>query len=210
MIPPLASMRFRRLTTVTALLFGILVFGSLLFFCFAPLPDALRNPPRPSVEFLDRHEIPLRLLLVDKARYQQITPLDAISPHLINATIAAEDARFFHHHGVDPLSIARAAWNALRGHGPLSGASTITQQLAKLVETGPRTPLQKIQETWLALHIEAQASTTLANPLPIFPRPNPLFSPVCLRRPRVSIQPTIWHPPLPVSDGFSSECRRLE
>ncbi|NDG64648.1 MAG: penicillin-binding protein 1C, partial [Planctomycetes bacterium] len=108
------------------------------------------------MEFLDRHEIPLRLLLVDNARYQQITALDAISPHLIDATLAAEDARFFHHHGVDLLSIGRASWNALREQGPLSGASTITQQLAKIADKGPRTPLRKIQETWRALHMECQ------------------------------------------------------
>lgn len=158
MIPPSASMRFRRLASVTIFLIGFIIFAAFLFLRFAPLPESLGNPPCPSVEFLDRHEIPLRLLLVDQSRYQQITVLDAISPHLIDATIAAEDARFFHHHGVDLLSIGRASWNALRGHGPLSGASTITQQLAKIVETGPRTPLRKIHEMWLALHIESQWS----------------------------------------------------
>ena len=158
MTPPSASMRIRRLASVTICSFGLLIFAAFLFLRFAPLPESLTTPPCLSVEFLDRHEIPLRLLLVDKSRYQQITALDAISRHLIEATLAAEDARFFQHHGVDLLSIGRASWNALRGHGPLSGASTITQQLAKISDKGPRTPLRKIQETWLALHIECQWS----------------------------------------------------
>ena len=57
-------------------------------------------------------------------------PLTAISPHLQHAVVAAEDARFFHHHGFDWKEIGDALDQDL-GDGPKRGASTITQQLAR-------------------------------------------------------------------------------
>src|SRR5690606_29296755 len=55
---------------------------------------------------------------------------DQIPKTVINAFVAIEDERFFSHFGVDPIGIARAALNNLRG-GDRQGASTITQQLAR-------------------------------------------------------------------------------
>ncbi|MCO6450689.1 MAG: transglycosylase domain-containing protein [Caldilineales bacterium] len=57
--------------------------------------------------------------------------LDAISPDLINATIATEDATFFSNTGVDPVRIAGAALQNAQEGGVVSGASTITMQLAR-------------------------------------------------------------------------------
>ncbi|MCR4659502.1 MAG: transglycosylase domain-containing protein [Bacteroidales bacterium] len=57
---------------------------------------------------------------------------DEISPNLINALIATEDARFYHHSGIDPRSLARVFFKTLIGrHSSSGGGSTITQQLAK-------------------------------------------------------------------------------
>jgi penicillin-binding protein 1C len=120
----------------------------------APLPAALASPPRLSTEFLDRHGETLRLLLVEEQRYQRTIPLDAISPHLVAATVAAEDSRFFVHPGIDPVAIARAAFNTLRGVPRRSGASTITQQLVKQTTPGPRTLAHKLRESFLALCVE--------------------------------------------------------
>ncbi|WP_161890377.1 penicillin-binding protein 1A [Pontibacter russatus] len=54
---------------------------------------------------------------------------DSVSPMLIKALIATEDARFYEHSGIDPAAIASAVYGALQGDA--RGASTITQQLAK-------------------------------------------------------------------------------
>jgi penicillin-binding protein 1C len=121
-----------------------------------PLPPHLAATTAASTEFLDRHGEPLRVLLVDERSYFSRVPLGDISPHLIAATLAAEDARFFYHPGFDPLAIARAVVNSLRGATPLSGASTVTQQLVK--EPGPRHLTGKLFEILRALQVETRWS----------------------------------------------------
>src|SRR4051812_32909658 len=119
-----------------------------------PFPVALQHAPPPSTEFVDRTGQPLRMLLAEARRYAQPCTLAEISPALLAATIAAEDKRFFRHPGVDPLAVARAGWQFARGRPPASGASTITMQLVKLAQPGPRTLRRKFAETWLALRVE--------------------------------------------------------
>lgn len=62
--------------------------------------------------------------------WRTFVPLEQISPHLVNATVAAEDATFWNNYGVDPVGIVRAAFINISGTGS-SGASTITQQLTR-------------------------------------------------------------------------------
>ncbi len=83
--------------------------------------------------------------------------LDALPGHVIDAFIAAEDARFFQHGGIDPAAMIRAAW-ANTTHGRvLQGASTITQQAVKNVLLSPdRTMRRKVMEAALALRLERQ------------------------------------------------------
>lgn len=119
-----------------------------------PFPAALATAPPPSTEFVDRTGQPLRMLLAEERRYSQRCTLAQVAPSLVTATIAAEDRRFFTHHGVDPLAAARALWQYARGRPPASGASTITMQLVKLAEPGPRTVRRKLAQTWLALRVE--------------------------------------------------------
>jgi len=63
--------------------------------------------------------------------------LNRISPHLVNATIATEDDSFYSNMGIDPLRIAAAAWRNQQEGRILSGASTITMQLARNLFLGP-------------------------------------------------------------------------
>ena len=84
--------------------------------------------------------------------------LEAIAPRMLQATISAEDRRFQGHVGIDPLAIARAATTA--GTQP-SGASTITQQLARRLyladDPGPLA-VRKAREALIALQLEANRS----------------------------------------------------
>lgn len=81
-------------------------------------------------------------------------PLENISEHITNATIAAEDDQFYEHHGLDFLGILRAGIVNLRG-GSLQGGSTITQQLIKnSILTPERTLRRKVKEAVLALELE--------------------------------------------------------
>lgn len=117
---------------------------------------ALLLAPAAAAELTDRHGLPLRLRTGEAA----VSPvrLQEVSPWLVLATVAAEDKRFFFHPGVDLRAAARAAWqNASRGR-TVSGASTITQQLARALEPRPRTLLGKLSEMFGALRLEAGKS----------------------------------------------------
>ncbi|MEZ4618929.1 MAG: transglycosylase domain-containing protein [Caldilineaceae bacterium] len=63
--------------------------------------------------------------------------LNRISPHLVDATVATEDASFYDNIGIDPMRIAVAAWQNHQGGRIISGASTITMQLARNLFLGP-------------------------------------------------------------------------
>jgi len=82
-------------------------------------------------------------------------PFDEIPPHVIDAVVAIEDARFWQHPGVDVIGIARAVVANLREGRRAQGASTITQQLVRnLFLTPEKTFARKIQEAIYALLLE--------------------------------------------------------
>ena len=81
--------------------------------------------------------------------------LDKISPMMVNAVVAAEDNKFFEHHGVDYVGVVRAAITNYRRGKISQGASTVTQQLARnSFELRERTYQRKLVEMFLALRIE--------------------------------------------------------
>lgn len=78
-----------------------------------------------------------------------------VPPLLIQALLAVEDRNYYHHSGIDPRAIARAAWANLRAGGVVQGASTITQQLVKnFFLTPERTLWRKANEAVMALLLE--------------------------------------------------------
>jgi len=87
-----------------------------------------------------------------------ISSLDQVSPHIVNAFIAAEDKNFRDHFGINPIAFTRAAVQNLIGGGIVSGASTITQQTIKnaMFPEQERTLERKVQEMYLAIQLEKQ------------------------------------------------------
>ncbi|MBA3270819.1 MAG: PBP1A family penicillin-binding protein, partial [Acidobacteria bacterium] len=86
-------------------------------------------------------------------------PLERISPHLKQAVLAIEDQRYYDHHGVDFIRILGAAVANVRQGRTAQGASTITQQLARLSFLNlEKTYTRKIQEVLLAASIETEYS----------------------------------------------------
>ena len=84
--------------------------------------------------------------------------IDKISPYLVAATIATEDKSFYSHPGFDWTAIARAFWQNFRGGETVSGASTITQQLARGLLFSPeerteQSYMRKVREALLAAEI---------------------------------------------------------
>ena len=86
--------------------------------------------------------------------------LDRISSHALLTLLAAEDQRFFRHHGVDVLAALRAAWLNLAPGEQRYGGSTLTMQLMRMVHSAgrPRTLRNKIREAVLALRAERALS----------------------------------------------------
>ena len=81
--------------------------------------------------------------------------IDDLPDHVKNAFIAAEDARFYDHPGVDAVRILGAAWSDLKAGAFVEGASTITQQLIKLTHLNSRKELsRKVDEAILAVQLE--------------------------------------------------------
>ena len=100
--------------------------------------------------FEDRAGVALGTVLARDTEHAVRVPLAGVSPRFLAAIVAAEDARFAAHDGVDALALARAAWQLVRTRHVVSGGSTITMQLARLRFGLPRTPLGKLEELLLA------------------------------------------------------------
>ncbi|MDO8425657.1 MAG: transglycosylase domain-containing protein [bacterium] len=85
-----------------------------------------------------------------------VVPFASFPQHLTDAVVASEDARFWEHHGIDPIGIARAMVRVIL-HGDRQGGSTIPQQLLKLTTLGGRLPLiRKVQELLLVQQFDEQ------------------------------------------------------
>ncbi len=124
---------------------------------FVPLPAELEHPPAPSVLIFDTHGELLRELPTDGHYARPPLAWEQIPVELRRATVAAEDKRFYSHHGVDSLALARAVASHLgwrRAGERRSGGSTITEQLIKLSCPRPRTVWTKLVEAAQALRLE--------------------------------------------------------
>ena len=124
-----------------------------------PLPEKLKNPPSAHGILLDRYGKELTHFPRQDYFRHKPASLEEIPDHLIKATLAAEDKRFFDHPGIDYLASARALYNNTRKNRVTSGASTITQQLIKIsTPQKKRTPSKKLSEIMLARRLETRWS----------------------------------------------------
>jgi penicillin-binding protein 1C len=149
----IASVR-GRIFAAAACIAGSVVLGT-AGWVMAPLPRALITPPDSAgVRIEDRHAIVLRSTRAADGSRARWVSLDEMDPDLLLAFIAVEDARFWDHGGIDPLAVARAARDNLRARRIVSGASTITMQLARLLRPGSRGWGSKAGEAFWALRLE--------------------------------------------------------
>ena len=120
-----------------------------------PLPPELRQPVTAgSIVVEDREGHVLREIRADDGTRARWVPLAEVMPYTIRALLAAEDGRFYGHPGVDPLALLRAAALDLWRRRVVSGGSTLTMQLARILLPHPRTLRGKAAEMLLALRIE--------------------------------------------------------
>ena len=109
-----------------------------------------------AVTFLDRYgnEVGNRGI-----KHNDSVPLEDMPDHLVKATLATEDRRFYEHFGIDFYGTVRALMTNAKAGGVVQGGSTITQQLAKnLFLSNERTIERKINEAFLALWLETRLS----------------------------------------------------
>lgn len=105
------------------------------------------------VEVLARDDSLLRAFQVADGRWR-LAP-GAVDPGFVDMLLMWEDGRFYHHSGVDGRAVARAGWQALRHGRVVSGASTLSMQVARLLEEGPTgKPRGKLRQIRVALALE--------------------------------------------------------
>ena len=118
------------------------------------LPELLTQT---SVEVRDRHGSLMRVFPVEDGRVRLALPLSRVDPAFIDMLIAYEDKRFFRHGGVDPIAIVRAAAQAVLNAEVVSGGSTLTMQVARLLENSGTGQLRgKWRQMRVALALERQ------------------------------------------------------
>ena len=120
-------------------------------------PEDLAQVDQATV-FLDRNARPLGTLLSRNQERTAVVPLDQVSPYFLQAILAAEDRRFYQHGPVDLQAMVRASLQAVRARRIVSGASTVTMQLARMVNPVPRTFPGKAQQIWYAWRLGAGMS----------------------------------------------------
>jgi penicillin-binding protein 1C len=108
-----------------------------------------------ALEFSDRNGLPLGTILTRDQEHTAVVPLKQVSSQFIQAILAAEDSQFYHHGAIDLKAVARASKDAIQAKRIVSGASTITMQLARMLDNLPRNLSGKIQEVWLSWRLAA-------------------------------------------------------
>jgi penicillin-binding protein 1A len=141
--------------TLLGMLWAVILAGGVIGYFALTLPpvaDLLAGDRRPSVTLLGSDG---SVVATFGDLFGEPLHLKDLPPYVPEAVIATEDRRFYHHFGLDPIGLARAAYVNLRAGHVVQGGSTITQQLAKnLFLTPERTLARKIQEALLALWLE--------------------------------------------------------
>jgi len=146
-----AFLRFLRFGVFSDLLLVALA----VYLLIPPDPDLVRGRDFESLTVLDRNGAVLRQVLSREDGVALWKSLDDISPYLIQATIQAEDRRFYQHSGIDLLGIGRALLTNLRARRIRAGGSTITQQLVRNIRHRTRRDLVcKLLEALEALRLE--------------------------------------------------------
>jgi penicillin-binding protein 1A len=157
----------KKLKKTLGALFAVGIFATLILITFGFFLFKKYSKNLPDYEQLKNYNpmITTRLYAADGSLISEFSkekrifvPIDTIPKDLINAFLAAEDANFYKHSGIDPLAIFRTSvqnfFSAMKGDSSMGGASTITQQVVKnFLLTRERTFERKIKEAILAFRM---------------------------------------------------------
>jgi penicillin-binding protein 1C len=141
---------FKRLSFV---FLGLIVLFFLLNWIF-PLRDKIEY----STIITDNKGDVVNSFLTKDQKWRMKTEIDEISPLLQKTIVAKEDRHFYSHPGVNPFAVIRAFFSNVLHMRRMSGASTITMQVAKALEPGKRNIFSKIREMFRAFQLELKYS----------------------------------------------------
>lgn len=122
--------RLLKVTTAGAVI--ALAGGALWLYALGPLPRV--DEAGFSTEVVDRDGRLLRPYSAEEGRWRLKASVADADPRYLAMLIAYEDKRFHSHHGVDPAALLRAAWLLVSNGRIVSGGSTLTMQVARLME----------------------------------------------------------------------------
>ena len=132
---------------------GLIVLFFLLNWIF-PLRDKIEY----STIITDNKGEVVNAYLTKDQQWRMKTELDEISPLLQKTIVAKEDRHFYSHPGVNPFAVIRAIFSNIFHMRRMSGASTITMQVAKMLEPGKRNMWSKLREMFRAFQLELKYS----------------------------------------------------
>lgn len=139
--------RWRRLAAGIVILWLVVLAADRLW----PLP---LNEVVPARVVVAEDGTPLWRFADSQGVWRYPVTLNDVSPRYLQALIQYEDRWFWRHPGVNPLSVLRAAWQDMRAGRVISGGSTLTMQVARLLDPHPRTFGGKLRQLWRALQLE--------------------------------------------------------
>ncbi|MFO8056608.1 MAG: penicillin-binding protein 1C [bacterium] len=131
---------------------AVLVTAGIVAAWTVPLPERIKKPSSRVVEYDDG--TPMCVFLSPDDKWRIRVGLSEVDPQFVEALLAYEDERFYYHPGVDPVAIVRAVYTNMTAGEIVSGASTITMQLVKILEPRPRTYFAKAVEALRAVQLE--------------------------------------------------------
>lgn len=140
----------KRLLGLGALLLGLQLLPHLF-----PIQASALVQTQAAIAFVDRSGLPLGTILTRDQEHTVAVPLSQVAPTFRQAIVAAEDQRFYQHGAIDVWAIGRAVLEAIQSRQVMSGASTITMQLARMIDNSPRHLGSKLHEMWTASRLEA-------------------------------------------------------
>lgn len=121
----------------------------------AAYPPPLQEAAERSVEVVDRNGALLRAFATSEGRWRLDADISVLDRRFLGMLIAYEDKRFRNHSGVDPLASIRAAWQLIANGRIISGGSTLSMQLARLIEPREKRSLRaKVVQAMRAIQIE--------------------------------------------------------
>ena len=139
------------------LIIAVLLFILLLFDRIFHLPKERLFPEKSTIVYYKSGKL-ARLYLTGDDKVRIFIPYNKIPKKIIKIFLISEDRYFFYHFGINPLSIVRAFINNIKAKKVVSGGSTITMQIARMMEPKNRNILSKIIEAARAVQLELHYS----------------------------------------------------